>query len=267
MRRSPFVFVALLAAPTVAVADDHPGVVDMFTTGVVRAGRAILDGPEQLATDLVQFQIDLRDALHSVQTWLVAWSGQAIPVAPDLTALTASPLPGVESSGFGWRDDPVRRRNRKFHKGTDFRAERGTPVHAAGDGLVVFTGRKGGYGNCIFIDHGGGIVTRYAHLSKIEIHTGDHVVATDLIGKVGSTGRTTGPHLHFEVRIDGRAVDPVLAMQVADAERTAPEFAPVLATTLMPEIQDQALDDEDPTNRARAREARVAADARSRALW
>ena len=180
-------------------------------------------------------------------------------IATSLVPLRVSPIVHVQSSGFGWRDDPVNERRRKFHTGTDFRADRGTPVHAAGDGVVVFTGRLGGYGRTIHIDHGGGLVTRYAHLSKVEVTAGAHVTGSQRIGAVGSTGRTTGPHLHFEVRIEGRPVDPVLAMNVAELARTAPDLAAIAAVALTPAIQAQSLDAEDRTNQRRAR--------RSQALW
>jgi murein DD-endopeptidase MepM/ murein hydrolase activator NlpD len=260
MRRSILLAIVLAAAaPRGAGADP----IAAFTEGVTRAGEAILDGPQQIATDLVRLQVDARDLVKSIERWLVAWGGPIAPPAPDLSALTASPLPGAENSGFGWRDDPVRG-GRKFHKGTDFDADRGTPVHAAGDGIVVYAGRREGYGNVIFLDHGGGIVTRYAHLSKIGVDRGETVLATAVIGKVGSTGRTTGPHLHFEIRIDGRAVDPVLAMQVAEYQRTQPDLGAVLATALAPEIQDSQLDQKDPTNRARGKRP---SGRRSQALW
>ena len=140
------------------------------------------------------------------------------PAVPDLTALRADPVRGVPSSGFGWRDDPIRHR-RRFHYGGDFRAPRGTPVYAAGGGTVTFRGRRHGYGKVIDVRHDGGLLTRYAHLSTIEVERGQHVDADALIGRVGSTGRTTGPHLHFEVRIEGRAVDPTEAMRVAELQR------------------------------------------------
>jgi|GEM_PF-3188045 len=167
------------------------------------------------------------------------------PPIPDLTILTASPVPGVESSGFGWRRDPFHHRD-KFHKGTDFRADRGTPVYSAGAGVVAFTGRQTGYGNIIYVDHGGGVVTRYAHLSRIEIKTGAAVPAAKLIGRVGATGRATGPHLHFEIRLEGRAVDPELAMQVASLQRTDPGAARWAAWLLSPGAQDGRIDRHDP---------------------
>lgn len=189
------------------------------------------------------------------------------PEMPDLTSLMASPVPGVESSGFGWRRDPINRRG-KFHKGTDFRADRGTPVYAAGAGVVGFTGRQHGYGKVIYIDHGGGVVTRYAHLHKIEVEPGTLIAAGARIGQVGSTGRTTGPHLHFEVRLQGRAVDPSLAMHVAALQRTDPAAARIAALGLAPEAQAERVDRHDPVRpRSDRRPERRGAPGRDRALW
>ncbi|MEZ4365960.1 MAG: M23 family metallopeptidase [Kofleriaceae bacterium] len=184
---------------------------------------------------------------------------------PDLRALVQSPVPRVESSGYGWRDDPVRRRIRKFHKGTDFRADRGTPVLAAASGQVTFAGVKNGYGKVIYLDHGGGLTTRYAHLSKLEVEVGDAVVAGGQVGRVGATGRATGPHLHFEVRLRERAVDPVLAMRIGQAQRETPDEAAALEALLAPEVQAQALDHRDDTNRRKARAAGPRPERRGRA--
>jgi murein DD-endopeptidase MepM/ murein hydrolase activator NlpD len=164
---------------------------------------------------------------------------------PDLGVLRVEPVEGSSSSGFGWRKDPIRH-HRKFHNGADLRGKHGTPVLAAGDGVVILCGYQGGYGNVIFIDHGGGVVTRYAHLRKLETKKGAAVIAGQRIGQVGSTGRTTGPHLHFEVRLDGRAVDPVTAMAVAELSRVAPDEGRIAAYALTPELQSQKLSDLDP---------------------
>lgn len=111
------------------------------------------------------------------------------------------------SSGFGYRRDPFTGRS-AMHKGLDFRGPRGAPIYAAADGRVTFVGRKSGYGNVVEIDHGNGLTTRYAHMSKFSARVGQEVDAGHVIGAIGSTGRSTGPHLHFEVRINGRAVNP-----------------------------------------------------------
>jgi murein DD-endopeptidase MepM/ murein hydrolase activator NlpD len=120
----------------------------------------------------------------------------------------AAPIPGAtRTSRFGSRRDPFLGR-RAFHAGIDFRSPTGTPVHPSGSGRVVFAGRNGGYGNMVEIDHGDGITTRYAHMSAIEASVGDAVTRDTVIGRVGSTGRSTGPHLHYETRVNGTATDP-----------------------------------------------------------
>ena len=111
------------------------------------------------------------------------------------------------SSGFGYRADPFTG-VAAFHAGLDFRGPYGAPIYAAAKGRVAFAGVKAGYGNCVEIDHGNGLMTRYAHMSAFHTHRGDQVSAGGAIGSIGSSGRSTGPHLHFEVRIHDRAVDP-----------------------------------------------------------
>lgn len=111
------------------------------------------------------------------------------------------------SSGFGYRRDPFNG-HAAMHAGLDFRGPVGTPIHAAAKGTVSFVGRKGGYGNCVEISHGNGLMTRYAHMSGFRARVGQPVDAGDVVGLIGSTGRSTGPHLHFEVRINNRAVNP-----------------------------------------------------------
>ena len=111
------------------------------------------------------------------------------------------------TSGFGVRSDPFLGRP-AMHTGLDFRAQAGDPVRATANGKVVSAGWSGGYGRMVEIDHGNGLSTRYGHLSEIDIKVGDSVRIGQVIGAVGSTGRSTGPHLHYETRIDGDAVDP-----------------------------------------------------------
>jgi murein DD-endopeptidase MepM/ murein hydrolase activator NlpD len=114
---------------------------------------------------------------------------------------------GWYSSNFGWRIDPFNG-VRAFHEGMDFMAETGTAAHAAAGGVVVYSDFHPQYGNMIEIDHGNGLVTRYAHLSKRYARMGDVVLGGSKIGAVGSTGRATGPHLHFEVRQNGAPLNP-----------------------------------------------------------
>jgi murein DD-endopeptidase MepM/ murein hydrolase activator NlpD len=112
-----------------------------------------------------------------------------------------------QSSGFGVRIDPFVGRP-AMHTGVDFRGEPGEPVHATASGTVTSAGWSGGYGRMIEIDHGNGLATRYGHLSEIEVHPGETIRIGQVIGRVGSTGRSTGPHLHYETRVHGEAVDP-----------------------------------------------------------
>lgn len=111
------------------------------------------------------------------------------------------------TSRFGPRRDPFKR-TRAMHKGIDFRAPRGAPVAANADGRVIRAGVTGGYGKLVEIRHRNGVSTRYAHLSRINVKVGQRVSRGKVIGRIGSTGRSTGPHLHYETRIYGRAIDP-----------------------------------------------------------
>jgi murein DD-endopeptidase MepM/ murein hydrolase activator NlpD len=132
--------------------------------------------------------------------------------------LPVRPVPGGVTSSFGLRKDPVRSAGRERHPGLDLEAHTGTPVVAAGAGVVVKAGHASGYGRMVVLDHGDGLETRYAHLSRIVVHRGEQVEAGQLIGKSGATGHVTGPHLHFEVRVRGVAVNP---REIMAAQSTA----------------------------------------------
>lgn len=120
------------------------------------------------------------------------------------------------TSSFGTRTDPFKKR-RAMHPGIDLAGPIGTPIHVTADGTVLRAGyNRGGYGNLVEVDHGNGIVTRYAHMSKILVSKGDTVSRGQLVGKMGSTGRSTGSHLHYEVRIDGKPVNPLPFMKSTD---------------------------------------------------
>ena len=132
---------------------------------------------------------------------------------------TSPPVEGLRlSSGFGMRKHPVTGKNR-MHKGLDFAGPSGTPVMAAAAGRVIYAARKGSYGNLIELDHGNGVTTRYAHLRDIEVSKDDTVEMGELIGTVGSTGASTGPHLHWEVRVFERAKNPQLFLDAGRAVR------------------------------------------------
>ncbi|GIX07277.1 MAG: hypothetical protein KatS3mg115_1680 [Candidatus Poribacteria bacterium] len=117
------------------------------------------------------------------------------------------PVSGRVSSPFGMRTHPISGR-RTMHQGIDFASGAGARVVAARSGRVIYAGRLGGYGNLVVIDHGGGVTTRYAHLQRIVVRRGQRVRQGATLGYTGSTGYSTGPHLHFEIRINDRAVDP-----------------------------------------------------------
>lgn len=120
------------------------------------------------------------------------------------------PVNGIIVSGFGMRPHPILRYNR-MHEGVDFRAEVNTEVFATGDGVVTHAGRRGAFGNLLEIDHGFGIVTRYAHLSSFAsgVRVGTQVKRGDIVAFSGNTGRSAGPHLHYEVLVDGSPQDPI----------------------------------------------------------
>ena len=117
------------------------------------------------------------------------------------------PTTGWISSGFGYRKSPFTGL-KEFHRGLDIATREGTPIIAPADGVVIFSGRKGGLGNLLTIDHGRGIITRYAHLKKSLLKRGGHVKRGDKIALVGNTGRSTAPHLHYEVHLNGIPVNP-----------------------------------------------------------
>ncbi|MCO4744606.1 MAG: M23 family metallopeptidase [Proteobacteria bacterium] len=119
------------------------------------------------------------------------------------------PAMGQLTSTFGYRRDPLDRRQWAFHSGLDISNKRGTPIYAAAPGRVLESRTVSGYGKKVLLDHGFGITTTYAHCSVLHVEEGDLVERGQLVGRVGSTGRVSGPHLHFEVRLDGQAVDPL----------------------------------------------------------
>lgn len=118
-----------------------------------------------------------------------------------------TPVPGLLTSSFGYRQDPINGR-RAFHPALDISAAPGKPVLASADAVVTKAGRAGGLGKAVYLSHGFGIATRYGHLSKIAVEAGQLVRRGDIIGYVGNTGRSTGYHLHYEVHVDGKPVNP-----------------------------------------------------------
>jgi murein DD-endopeptidase MepM/ murein hydrolase activator NlpD len=141
---------------------------------------------------------------------------RALRRSAEALPLNAPMGPQRVSSRFGYRIDPFLKK-RAFHAGIDYVASEGTEVRATAPGVVVTAGWADGYGNMVEIRHAGGVSTRYGHLSAILVSPGTRVAAGSLIGRVGSTGRSTGPHLHYETRRDGEAVDPSIFFAAARA--------------------------------------------------
>ena len=129
------------------------------------------------------------------------------------------PVEGVRlSSDYGMRNHPVIG-GRRAHKGVDLAGPTGTPVYATADGLVETAKNFSSYGLYVRIEHGARLETRYAHMSRLAVAAGERVKKGDIIGYIGSTGRSTGPHLHYEVRIDGEAVNPIPYMVESEAQQ------------------------------------------------
>ena len=145
---------------------------------------------------------------------ITAFKGSSKTISPSLFAVSDRssvpsiwPVHGAVSAGFGERIDPLNGEG-AFHSGMDIAAPTGTEVMASADGMVLSAGPEAGYGNAILLDHGNGMTTKYGHLSEIDIVVGQEVKRGQIIGAVGSTGRTTGPHLHYEVHIYDAPVNP-----------------------------------------------------------
>lgn len=178
-----------------------------FIRGVLARGVAALAKRGEPAEVVATFVGALRSAaalMGPARNW-------PVELRP-LPRLDFDPVKGTLSSPFGFRRDPINKRRRKHHNGIDFYAKRGDDVRASGAGIVVKARRYYGYGRVVFIDHGRGLVTRYGHLETIGVKEGEHVPANALIGTVGSSGRATGPHLHFEVRLDDNPIAPSRVM-------------------------------------------------------
>lgn len=157
--------------------------------------KAILDTLDFKERELQNFIADMEERFEYLET------------VPDLW-----PSSGRLTSGFGMRRNPFGR-GREFHEGIDIANSQGTDIVAAAKGIVVFSGYKSGYGRTIIIDHENGYKTLYAHNSRLLVSFGHRVEKGQVIAKMGSTGRSTGPHLHFEVHIDGKPVDPLTVLK------------------------------------------------------
>ncbi len=197
-----------LAADAFQTADQINSLIVETGLPAIRLDDSAVGGPFVRPNEPNAFELSLDDldaALNRLDT--VRKQAEKMPVS--------IPAPGADiTSTFGTRKDPFLGRL-ALHSGIDFRTPTGTPIYSSGAGTVVSAGRSGGYGNLVEIDHGHGFTTRYAHLSEILVSKGDTVIAGQPIGKAGSTGRSTGPHLHYEVRHNGDAIDPMRFIKAA----------------------------------------------------
>ena len=190
------------------VAGLKPQELPSATANSGRGGAATVGAPlsiDDFAKQLSELSgtVDVKaDQLTVLEALLVEGSAQRkfLPTLPPIENINYT-------SNFGYRIDPFTG-HQTFHEGVDFAAESGTPINAAASGKVIYADVHPAYGKCVEIDHGNGLVTRYAHGSELLVKEGDLVVRGQRISRVGSTGRSTGPHLHFEVRLNGVAQNP-----------------------------------------------------------
>ena len=160
-----------------------------------------LDLQQKIAETMAKIDFD-SDHLSDIEAKLLQQS-----VLKDMLPNSSPINAAFNSSSYGWRIDPFNG-NKAFHEGLDFSAEIGTPIYAAAGGIVTTAERTPDYGNIVKIDHGSGLETRYAHASKLMVKVGERVEKGQVVALVGSTGRSTGAHLHYEIRLNGNALDP-----------------------------------------------------------
>jgi murein DD-endopeptidase MepM/ murein hydrolase activator NlpD len=180
-----------------------------FITNYANTGKIIKSSLSKL--DKLRLQFELQKSSLDTLEMLANSRKEKLSSIPSIKPVREDHLKRniLKLSGFGYRLHPVHG-VKKFHKGIDFTAPRGTAIISSGDGKVVrVENKKRGYGKNIIIDHGYGYTTLYGHLSKIDVKVGDKVTRGQIIGKIGSTGTSTAPHLHYEVRISGKAVNPI----------------------------------------------------------
>lgn len=173
-------------------------------TGIGGLAPAETAGGEDLFASLAQLHERVAGIGTNVDRLQTTFAERSLRIASTPAIV---PVRGLISSGFGYRRDPFTKK-RALHNGIDIIARKGTPVLATGDAIVTKSGRLGNLGNAVFLSHGYGVTTRFGHLSKLNVSPGQTVRRGDVIGFVGSTGRSSGYHLHYEVRLDGRPTNP-----------------------------------------------------------
>lgn len=188
------------------MADRGVGLKDMLLKGFNRAGQVMESSEEAEKTH----EVSNRQDFHGSRKDTGAGDAEGLSL----------PVKGVVTSPFGTRRHPVYGDSR-FHHGMDIAAPEGASVYAFRQGYVVFSGEDAGYGNVVVIDHGDGLTSKYAHNSHNIVKTGEYVAANDVIALVGSTGISTGPHLHFELRQNGQSIDPETLVAAAKTKEIA----------------------------------------------
>ncbi len=173
-----------------------------------RGGPLVHDKPMseselKLAIEELMKTVDARDEYQSVVEAKILQQSVLKDMLPNSSPVRA----GYNSSSYGWRIDPFNG-HKAFHEGLDFPANTGAPILAAADGIVSAADQTPDYGNIVKINHGSGLETRYAHASKILVKVGERVTKGQQVALVGNTGRSTGPHLHYEIRLNGNPLDP-----------------------------------------------------------
>jgi murein DD-endopeptidase MepM/ murein hydrolase activator NlpD len=207
----------------------------LVTPALASSDSADISAPLRAAQSARQSPLGLQSALgngdsefrHLFTSWRSLDRGGSIIAAPSNTGSIPSlmPVPMTRlTSGFGMRWHPVLG-GRRAHMGVDLADPIGTPVHATGDGVIGRADWFSGYGLFVEIEHSGHVETRYGHMSRLNVAAGQFVHRGDVIGYVGMTGRTTGPHLHYEVRVNGVPVNPMPYMQGAGSAELARAFA------------------------------------------
>ena len=180
-----------------------------------RGGALVTSAPQELSLDELRGRIEQLAREVNAGADMFGMLEDVLTEAHARKQLLPTALPhagGAMSSNYGWRIDPFTG-GQAFHEGVDFMAEPGTPILAAAGGVIVASEEHPQYGSMVEVDHGNGLITRYGHASRRLVRLGDVVVRGAKIAEVGSTGRSTGPHLHFEVRINGAAQNPARFFQ------------------------------------------------------
>lgn len=182
---------------------------DLDPRALTRGSEEAIGGPLEVLATSADGSLDPRFERMGLSLARMAALERALEGIPQVV-----PAGQNISSGYGYRRDPFSGRS-AMHSGIDFKGPMGSPIYAAAKGTVTHVGWKSGYGKVVEIEHGNGMMTRYAHMSRFDVKVGQALDAGDVIGGIGSTGRSTGPHLHFEVRINDRAVNPRKFLETA----------------------------------------------------